>query len=274
MSTVPSAAASRVAINALTCALCLVLVPHPSRAADVELTPALDDALIAVIATKVAPAPAAVGRFRMSTWREAELPNDRTIRSEVRTEFLLLDSGLWGTSTEASTSGAVATSGQSASLQLCGLVELMQTSRSRQDTAMSLVIPIGKLFVPFGMQGTRDIDAGRRVSSFASDEPSLCAPRPGSRFEYRVTTDAVVQLGLRTVRTSTPRVVTCIVADRLDAVDDRVLGGGDVYLPVACETVGVAHSLTHLAYLPEYRYYVVLDASDGRVRERHVLSVD
>jgi hypothetical protein len=107
-----------------------------------------------------------------------------------QTALSVLDNGLW-----AGVGGAVFTgsnargAGGRRTLDLCGLVPLLSAGQSSSDEDRQTIVPIGKIFMPFGFAITRNTGLTVRVVGFSASTPNLCAPIPGSEFSFHIEAD-------------------------------------------------------------------------------------
>jgi len=102
--------------------------------------------------------------------------------------YALQDSGLLGIVTSAAlTDGASAGSAQS--LSLCGLLTVVGTAAGTSRNDSTGVIPFGKLFVPFGVRSSTDINRSEKLKQFDTTAAHICAPQPGEQFTYRTETE-------------------------------------------------------------------------------------
>lgn len=112
------------------------------------------------------------------------------------------DTGLWAASGSGGfTSGTASGSGQS--LTLCGLQILLMSSTSMNQTNIPTVVPVGGIFVPFGVRSSFTTGTRMRVSKFETQAENICALEPGATFSYRAESEAWVKTsGLFGVSTS------------------------------------------------------------------------
>lgn len=111
--------------------------------------------------------------------------NFKKLYADERMVFTVLDSGLIGASgTTVYRNGSSA--GMSRGISLCGLVILVSESASTTETSITTLLPIGKMFVPFGVNSSTDFNSRYRASSFTTSTPGLCLPTPGADFTYTV----------------------------------------------------------------------------------------
>ena len=191
---------------------------------------------------------------------------------ERRASYARQDSGLWAVlSSGTFTSGAGG--GTMQSLSLCGLVTLVSTMSATTYNDLTAAIPIGKIFVPFGMRSSIDQSRRQRVTNLETDA-NVCAPAPSTDFSYRTETEVLSSTsGLLRLSNSTKRDehFACKVnAESIPASKIFPSLRGDS-LRVTCErTAGWGGKITReYAFLKDAALYVLLSET-GEVQVTQV----
>lgn len=157
-------------------------------------------------------------------------------------------------------------SGSGRSLTLCGLVTLLSTSASTNDSNATSAVPVPKLFVPFGLASQVDIGMRIRVTEFEADTDHICTPAPGSTFSYRAEREVSVKttgLFVHTTIGAGSVEIFCQVGDAPRAASDFGSGLRGDALTVSCDHVTTTGSkrTSEYIYLDEAGLY--LQVSEG-----------
>lgn len=187
--------------------------------------------------------------------------------ARVERYFERLDSGLWGISTAILVRGALIRN----TLTLQGLVELTATTTIDRDFKADSIIPIGKLFVPYGINKNIKANGVITIASLSGDLNSLSAPVAGGKFSYirtaigqnTITTTGVFG-GTRTHTLNVTAKANCSAGPEADASTLHAQLRGK-YLPVKCEgeTNGSTRSEEY-AYLIDSKLYVLLSSGSDK----------
>jgi hypothetical protein len=187
--------------------------------------------------------------------------------SPVERFFERLDSGLWGVTTAIMVRGALVRN----ALTLHGLVELTATSTIDRDFKIDAIIPIGKLFVPYGQNKNLKANGVIAITSLGGDLDALSAPAAGGKFSYSrsaigqntVTTTGMFG-GTRTHKLEVEFKADCSAGPEADAssLNSQLRGK---YLPVKCEgkTNGSARA-DEFIYLVDSKLYVLLSSGNDK----------
>ncbi|MCV2358247.1 hypothetical protein LNV08_04595 [Paucibacter sp. TC2R-5] len=99
-------------------------------------------------------------------------------------QLLLLENGLTGASSKTIYRSGAA-QGVGRGMSVCGLITVLSESQSSTDTSSTSILPIGKLFIPFGIKSSVDFANRYRLTKLESSYPSLCNPSVGQEFNYK-----------------------------------------------------------------------------------------
>lgn len=192
--------------------------------------------------------------------------NFNVIQADQRTEFATLENGLIGTrSSTAFRSGKGQGSGKG--MTLCGLILLVAESSSTSNTSVTTVLPVGKLFLPFGIKSSVDFNTRLKLVAFEASIPSVCAISPGLEFTYRTEIDAQTKSsglfgGTTSVRrTEAANCKTAATASLASQIFSTLSGE---YLAVTCDVViqSGAKKQVQYAFLRESSMYIGLEQID------------
>jgi hypothetical protein len=243
-------------------ACAVTITAHAQDAVTVLSLPPEVAAVVKSLDGELAPQPLA--RTRMETSFSA-------LNSVLRqdSEYLQLAPNLWGVRTSLRSDQV---SSSSESLTLCGLVELMTTVLTTGDRSFTTVIPIGKAFVPLGINlpasSTRTGEVTRL--EIPEDSRALCHPAPGTKFSYAVDRKLHSSSRIGSNEQQVSVRATCEAgAAVIPRAPSQVLGD---YLPVRCEiqnTQTGSVNPSRWAYLVHSGYYLRLDGGVGRVASEH-----
>lgn len=167
----------------LTAALCLTVLASEAQTPGADLTvPAELQSILA------AHAPTGMPTRLLAGYTSVEELDHKTNLSKIyvdsTAEFLRLESGLTGAlGTTVYRNGAAKGAGRGANL--CGLMTVLSESQSTTDTSSAAVIPMGKLFVPFGVKSSVDFSNRYRLMKLDASIPSVCKPAEGEAFSFQ-----------------------------------------------------------------------------------------
>lgn len=181
--------------------------------------------------------------------------------------FERLDSGLWGVTTAYLVRGALVRS----TLTLQGLVELTAVATVDRDFNIDSIIPIGKLFVPYGTNKNLKASGAIAITSLSGDLAVLSAPTAGSKFSYvRTATgqNTVATTGLfggtRTHTLNISAKADCSAGPETEASMLHTQLRGK-YLPVKCEgELNGSARIDEYAYLLDSGLYVALSSGNEK----------
>ena len=211
-------------------------------------------------------------QFKMELPLRPNAPN-----TEIDSLYEPLGNGLWGVmSTLRRPNGT----GAQQLVTVCGMFDALAATSTNLSTNLTGIMPIGKIFVPFGMKKSFAADSLARITKFDVDPVALCQPVAGSSFDYAVQTE--VQYTVSPGPTASPKttVVTlkgqCEASQRMPAIG--LLGGlrGD-YIEVTCSGSNDAgRPLSRkFAYLVDSALYLLLETkSDANSFKYTLLNVD
>lgn len=190
----------------------------------------------------------------------------RKIETRYNFELVNLESGLTGAqSTAAQTDGKAI--GRGSSLWLCGLVLLLTEAQSTNTIDATTALPVGRLFVPFGMKSSTEFSSRYLVTSLTSSASSLCNPAPGTELSARIEADRTIRTQGLFSKTNSFKLVQeirCTVGTEPKAgklLHESVLGD---YLEVECK-ISMPDSKTgtaKYAFLIESRYYLPIEETN------------
>jgi hypothetical protein len=187
--------------------------------------------------------------------------------ARVERYFERLDSGLWGISTAILVRGALIRN----TLTLQGLVELTATTTIDRDFKADVVIPVGKLFLPYGINKNIKANAVITIASLAGDLDSVSAPAAGGKFSYMrtatgqntITTTGVFG-GTRTHTLNVTAKADCSAGPEADASSLHAQLRGK-YLPVKCEgDINGSTRIEEYAYLIDSKLYLLLSSGSDK----------
>lgn len=193
--------------------------------------------------------------------------NFSKIYIDSNVELLRQESGLTGGS--ASTvyrNGAAKALGRG--MNLCGLATVLSESQSTTDTSATSAIPIGKLFVPFGVKSSIDFSNRYRLSSLEASIPSLCKPVAGEEFSFKFEAEHTMKTsglfgGTKLIRRSAHSKCK-VAAEAISAKQVHPSLQGEALL-VSCESEDQnnKNSTEEYVYLKDSAFYLLT----GRVDE-------
>ena len=165
---------------------------------------------------------------------------------------------------------------QAQSLSLHGLIDLVWMMEMVTSSESVVPIPIGKVFVPFGINRSTKTSVLRKTSSLSGDLKSLNSPSPEMRFSYQQNIDAeLTSKGLLSLSTNfrSETTVTCNVQGAVDAKTLHPKFQG-AYLPVSCEGKDPKGPLIvrEFAYLVDSQVYLLLSLSGGDQKEKYKIT--
>jgi hypothetical protein len=181
--------------------------------------------------------------------------------------FERLDSGLWGVTTAYLVRGALVRN----TLTLQGLVELNAVATVDRDFNIDSIIPIGKLFVSYGVNKNLKANGAIAITSLSGDLEVLSSPAAGTKFSYArtatgqntVTTTGVFG-GTRTNTLNITAKADCSAGPEAEASNLHAQLRGK-YLPVKCEgELNGSARIDEYAYLIDSRLYVVLSSGNEK----------
>ncbi len=197
--------------------------------------------------------------------------------TEIDSLYEPLGNGLWGVmSTLKRPNG----SGAQQLVTVCGMFEALAATSTSLSTTLTGIMPIGKLFVPFGMKKSFAADSLARITKLDVDPLALCQPAAGSSFDYAVQIETQYALSPGTTASSKMNAVTlkgrCEASQRMPATG--LHGGlrGD-YIEVTCSGSNDAGKplSRKFAYLVDSALYLLLETkSDANFYKYTVLNVE
>ena len=117
----------------------------------------------------------------------------KSIHFDSKYMYSRREDGLWVIGGGGSLRGG-STGGTGQSLSLCGLATLINVSSSSGRIDTSAILPIGRAFIPFGIQSTTDMTRKFRVTSLETSYKDICAPKPGEEFSFRMETETQARI--------------------------------------------------------------------------------
>jgi hypothetical protein len=150
--------------------------------------------------------------------------------------------------------------GSAQALSICGLITALSLGSSATVSASTTALPVGNMFVPFGVRSTTDINRKQKLLRLETSA-DLCAPTPGSEFSYRTETEHHFKIGGllgRTVSGVRTEQIVCKSAAETQPASSLHADLRGVALPVSCEmsTQGGDKSKTDYLFLPDAGLYV------------------
>jgi hypothetical protein len=198
--------------------------------------------------------------------------------SEVESRYERVGDGLWGVmSTLKRSSGT----GAQQLVSVCGMFEALAVTSANATFDRTAAIPIGKLFVPFGMKTSVATDSVARLSKLNIEPNRVCAPAPGAAFSYTTQTETQYKvspglgtLALGTLANTVSVTINgrCEVSDKMPATAlHRALRGG--YLEVMCSgTNDAGKPLSRkYAYLIDSAFYILLETKSEANQFRYTI---
>jgi hypothetical protein len=158
-------------------------------------------------------------------------------------------------------------------LMLCGLIELLSSGGGKIDTSAGL-LPIRKLFVPFGIKSSRDITSSNETTALNISGANPCALSPGAEFSYQVEGNVhMTTSGLFGRTRDVPRNVTikCKAAGEAKQASQYHPGFRGDALEVSCQPVVKTDdppaTSTYIYLIDSGRYFMLSRISaDGRFK--------
>jgi hypothetical protein len=242
----------------------LLVLSLEARSADMELV--LSPEVRAKILEQLPPGKAARTIERYATTHEINhKANFSKVYADENSAISMQDDGLTGVT--AATAFRSSSKGRGRALSLCGLVTLLVESGSNVDTSTAVPLPIGKLFVPFGVKSDIDVSNRAKLVAFEASVPSICSPSPGGEFSYKTEVESQVKTSGMFGRTNdfrrTESVGCKAAAISQPAVQVNASLSGD-YLPVSCVITPQAGAprTAEYAFFPDARFYLPVELKD------------
>lgn len=212
---------------------------------------------------------APIRNIRMSR-QMASQPGSLT---EIDTRYEWLGTGLWGAvSVMRMSTGSTAQQ----TISLCGVFDLLLGQDNQVSLDQVIVVPLGKIFVPFGMKSDFSSAALGRMTNLVVDPSSACIPKAGSGFEFE--TRIETQLSSSGIFGSTRTVPSelkgrCELSGSLpgSALHPRIRGD---YLLMTCTAknqAGASITRRH-AFIVESALAVPLETSTKEVQYRYSIT--
>lgn len=191
---------------------------------------------------------------------------------EVESRYQRIGDGIWGVTSTLKRSGGT---GAQQLVSVCGMFEALAVGSSNATIDQSTVIPMGKIFVPFGMKTSFATESVARLSKLKVEPNGLCAPAPGASFAYTTQTETQYKvspgLGMKTVSVTING--RCEVSDRMPATALHPTLRGE-YLEVRCSgTNDAGKPLSRkYAYLIDSAFYILLETKSEANQFRYTVA--
>jgi hypothetical protein len=211
------------------------------------------------------------------TARDENVRGSSNFRATAKERYVAQENGLWGVGLEI-IQGPFNSTGSGARLSLCGHTTLLNVASTSNTSTNLGIIPLGGLFIPFGIRQTNNPTTRAQVTAFTTDAQSICSPIPGSRFRVGVERETLVVLpsGQRHELRESVR-ETCEVAAEPRSATELGAGSRGQALLVTCERAlkNGRTDTARYAYLTEAGLYLPLRIpSDDTIRTIHYDSVE
>jgi len=161
-------------------------------------------------------------------------------------------------------------------ITVCGMFDALAATSTNLSTNLTGIMPIGKIFVPFGMKKSFAADSLARITKFDVDPVVLCQPVAGSSFDYAVQSEVQYSVSPGPAASPKTTVVTlrgrCEASQRMPATG--LLAGlrGD-YIEVTCSSSNdTGRPLSRkLAYLVDSAFYLLLETKSDATSFKYTL---
>ena len=164
-------------------AMVAAAVPAVALAQDDAAPVSLEPSVRSVVASMGATPPRApVKRMKFAM----EVASSSAPAVEVESRYLYLGDGLWGI---LSTIKRPNFAGAQQAVSVCGMFDGVAATSTTTTIETTQSLPIGKLFVPFGMRTGIANDAVAKLTNLSIDGASPCSPSPGSAFDFQTRTE-------------------------------------------------------------------------------------
>jgi hypothetical protein len=197
--------------------------------------------------------------------------------SEIDSRYLAISDGLWGVMSTLQRSNGT---GAQQVVTVCGIFDALSATTSTFTLDQNTVLPIGKIFVPFGMKTNFSTDSVARMVKLDVNPNVACRPAPNTSFDFSTQTETQyktspsVASSVKTISVSAKG--RCSVSEKRSAASLSPNLRGE-YLDVTCTSMNdTGKSLTRrFAYLSDSALYLLLETkSDANQFKYSVLSVE
>jgi hypothetical protein len=194
--------------------------------------------------------------------------------SDVETTFEWMGEGFWGRSTSATKPDLTS---QTQTVTVCGIFDAVSLSGSSVGSDTPLILPLGKIFVPFGVQRTTSkLNVTSKMTSLRVNPTAACVPKAGESFDFEAKMERELIISGPVPSTRVIPVVLRGHCDISNAIPASALNPGFIgaYLPVTCQrtTQSGASSSVSYAFLIDSGIYVLLDEKAERLHSEYTVS--
>lgn len=191
---------------------------------------------------------------------------------DTRSNLTVLENGLVGSDGSVNHRSGDA-SGAGHTMTLCGLVPLVGESSSTTTSTVGTVLPVGNVFVPFGLKTNVDFNNRVKLVVLEASIPSLCSPQFGTEFTYKTETEVVVKTsGVfgRTTQVKRTETASCKTAAASKLASELLPSLLGMYLPVSCDVTLTNGAKKHVeyAYLIDSAFYLLTEATTDLQRTK------
>lgn len=184
---------------------------------------------------------------------------------DQRSNLTVLENGLIGSAGSVNHRSGEA-SGAGRAITLCGLVPLVAESSSTTESSVGTVLPIGNIFVPFGIKTNTDFNNRVKLVSLEASISSLCNPQPGVEFTYKTETEVVIKTSgvfSRTTRVKRTEAASCKTAAATKPASELLPSLQGTYLPVSCDVTLTNGAIRHIeyAFLIDSAFYLTAEST-------------
>jgi hypothetical protein len=197
----------------------------------------------------------------------------------VTNDYEPLGQGLWGIrSVSKQNSSAV----EGASISICGLVELVGASKFDVNYETTISVPVGRLFLPYGLKGHMDGATTSRANNIAlgSGAERLCNPVPGDVLAYEVQSESSFAHTTTSYSGSSSRASINVFRWKCTVgapkpISELVAEQDGTYLPVTCSGINESSNINvsaEYAFLQPFGIYLVLRRVGGTFSSKTSIS--
>lgn len=196
----------------------------------------------------------------------------------VTNDYEPLGQGLWGIR---SVSKQDRSAFEAHSVSICGLVELVGTSKSNVNYEIAISIPVGQAFAPLGVKGHIAGAVTSRANSLVlgSAAERLCNPLSGDVLAYEVQSESSLEhtgsyIGSSTRASRNAFRWRCTVGAPKQ-MGELVAAQEGTYLPVNCSGINESSNIdisAEYAFLQRFGIYIQLRRSGGAFTSKTTIS--